>query len=203
MRRRLWNIAAGVSLVLMVAALALELTGGFVDSPGRTRHLFGRWSYHLDGSQRPNGSRLVVQLVVFHSWQTPIIGPVIPMGSSPTWTAWQRRFPKYVFWISGSFGFEYAPTVGTNAARNAIADGIRLWAMMPYWAIQALLLIIPIIAWLKRRRRIRTNEFGKIPCDNCGYDLRATPERCPECGTEIGAGIAARNSVPYDATLRR
>ena len=51
---------------------------------------------------------------------------------------------------------------------------------VPYWLIVTLFLLLPL-AWLggvARRRYRRRHQL----CAACGYDLRSSPERCPECG---------------------
>jgi hypothetical protein len=53
-----------------------------------------------------------------------------------------------------------------------------------YWLLIVTTLIIPsgwIVARFWRRRK---SQAQSGLCPNCGYDLRATPDRCPECGTQ-------------------
>jgi hypothetical protein len=95
---------------------------------------------------------------------------------------------------------EYAPTGdgmppwdwGTlGFARTAGAIGTVTWEVVGVpWVVVALpFAALPAArasAWIRRRNRTARNA-----CPSCGYDLRATPDRCPECGAvTMPAGAA-------------
>lgn len=67
------------------------------------------------------------------------------------------------------------------------------WLAVPLW-LPALLLSLPPVARLARRTR-RHHRSATGHCATCGYDLRASKGRCPECGTPIASTMAATGPV--------
>jgi hypothetical protein len=58
---------------------------------------------------------------------------------------------------------------------------------LPYFAVTVVLAFVPgvlAVGWMGRRRSRMRAARGQ--CARCAYDLRATPESCPECGTIPG-----------------
>jgi hypothetical protein len=59
---------------------------------------------------------------------------------------------------------------------------------IPFWLILLMSAAMPI-AWhiVQRRKRCAARRRNLGLCPACGYDLRASPNRCPECGTAATA----------------
>ena len=106
-------------------------------------------------------------------------------GAYPRAIAWTdvRRSPGSLANVLG-FGFveQRARYYSTSGPVTALSVSIPLWSIaLPagsFFAIRA------GRGWRKWKR----SRLGL--CANCGYDLRATPDRCPECGAVSAANTS-------------
>jgi hypothetical protein len=80
------------------------------------------------------------------------------------------------------FNLEYSQSL-----LSPVRTGGRWNLLVPAWFVVVLLMVLPFMEIWIRRWRVRIGM-----CARCGYDLRATPDRCPECGTIIAKPTEAK-----------
>jgi hypothetical protein len=72
-------------------------------------------------------------------------------------------------------------TRGDSFARNGRQAQFEFDTVgLPFWLLAGAAAALPAARWRRRRRLARRAALGR--CHACGYDLRASPGRCPECG---------------------
>ena len=105
-----------------------------------------------------------------HGWELRrSAGPARPRTFAPSqWGRWRVRV--------GRFG------AGAEAYRGVQAGSDESYLTLPYWSIALPAAAVGACGFAGALRRRARHRSGRCPA--CGYDLRATPERCPECGRE-------------------
>ena len=185
MKRCLFNSFALLSLLLCLATVA--------HMPSRLVH---EWHTPIvprfqDG-KRMAGWELGPGEQGFQLRRFVAVEPHLP---GPPYHLQGRRNPAFDLWRASmeSWGFDkygfrlvlkQPQIVSGSDAVPSQCWAIRSDLNVPYWVVALLTAIAPLV-WLKgvivrwRGRRL----LGAGLCATCGYDLRATPARCPECGT--------------------
>lgn len=90
----------------------------------------------------------------------------------------EQRWASLPFWRRG---YDHAFAQGCGFAVRHVA--------LRFWFILLVSAILPLVRVGLRTLRRGGRRSGCCPV--CGYDLRATPQRCPECGTAVAGGRSA------------
>jgi hypothetical protein len=188
-RRRLINLLTALSLVLWAAVVVLWVRGQFVSD-------FGVY----DGPVNPGlYRRCTVDLYTGYfaiaagrrytdSPQEREAAAAAPVPTTRTFVTTPydaKDWPKRLAW---NFGLPHVSRF--RGMRQGLAGGGGVtqdrWSVaVPFWPLALALALLPLGREVRRRRVRRNNRLGL--CPRCGYDLRATPGRCPECGQVVPA----------------
>jgi hypothetical protein len=179
MQGRFFNLVAALSLIVCIAAGVLWVrsywaptTGPMVSFGGASGGVFravsiseGHGRFAFVGSA--SGRVLLIQQSSAGRVDASHCGV---FGSPGDVVAYS---PPNLVEDTGFLGFGHA---SLSFAPGSTASVLAV----PFWAVVVVTLAPPLLALRRRIRDRRLSREGH--CRACGYDLRASPDCCPECG---------------------
>lgn len=199
MRRRLFTAPSVLSLALCLATMAMWVRSLQVGDEIFACHTRGVLWQFFSGYGGVSFHR-------FCGWPDPpsfgyrttrVVGS--DTGVSPIW--WPisvRRFNLRMLSIEYGLGrvtirkggsladWGHGPPVGSPVEPWDWSPPANYWRIeIPYWAAVLCVAFLPLWNLLRVRRQAWLMRRGR--CVGCGYDLRVTTHRCPECGLPTAA----------------
>jgi hypothetical protein len=191
MKRRPLNLLTTGSLLLCVAACGLWVRSHWVSDALMYGGASGEY-----GTQTMSGTLALVQDNTPHAVPSLRQDRFDARQISP----WDNGSPLS---LPNRLGFGYrVDTVPAGKFRLADDTTVTVpparlsrMVLLPLW-LPALLFALAPAARLYRRLRPR---YAAGRCATCGYDLRATPDQCPECGATPPTPVHPRPQQPRSA----
>jgi hypothetical protein len=180
-RRRLFVTLSAGSLVLCLGFAALGV---------RTQFCSDMFFARQDGNQ---GNRSRSFAVYSASWGLLLAmdNTGADVGRFMPSTRWERA------WVLGEPPWSRADIISSFPdgvhilgfsfivfEHSNFSPSYRVWVIVvPYWFLLLITGLLPLrCVFLMRGRWRREKRLARGQCEHCGYDLRGTPDRCPECG---------------------